>query len=629
LLLCPLGGLWKPMSAAFDHSAPSARFSSWESNSRIRSFRHHRWIGAVIIFTVALTLRLISYADIRDSPLFHNTVPLADARYYDFRAKAIAGGDWLGEEVFFLAPLYEYTVAIPYALTGQTIEDRDRRLARERINLDPAIYVQCVYGSLTCVLLYLLGGQLFGTIGAWISGMTTALYGPFILFDGLLMATSLVLFTGVVALYLLIRADRRDRLLDWLWGGLATGMSAIAHGLMLSVAPVVALLILVTWRRRGVRPTIARAGIFTAGAFVAVLPVTVRNYVVGRDLVLLTSNAGMNFFIGNNETAIGTHVIYQFPYRLTSLRDYYVHGKRGPDDLPPSEVSRRVASRAWGWIRTNPADALRLWLIKLALFFDSTELGIRDHYHFLRQFSLVLRQPLVSFGIIAPIGLTGAVCLARRLTRLRMIYLFLFTQALATSLMFVLGRYRFVAAACLILLAAGQVTWWIDRVAARQLRPLFGSGVLLILFAIGVHAHVGGLDETTGTAKLFSRLGRTYLARAEGDPEARRLARAAFAKAASLPWTVKDLPESRSAVLMMLGDLDAQQNRVESAVKWWTLALEAVHKERQMQRGDYLPTCPPLAYVQRRAKALQTRLEAAKRHMEKQERDGKRQSVIE
>ena len=53
--------------------------------------------------------------------------------------------------------------------------------------------------------------------------------------------------------------------------------------------------------------------LFALGIILVISPVTIRNWVVGRDLVLLTSQAGQNFYIGNNPRASG---FFEHPDRI-------------------------------------------------------------------------------------------------------------------------------------------------------------------------------------------------------------------------------------------------------------------------------------------------------------------------
>ena len=82
---------------------------------RLREVRFRR-LSLAVIFLMALVVRVVSYTDMKDSPLFNDEIPLADSNYYDQRAKRIAGGELGGNDVFFLSPLYEYVLAIPYFL---------------------------------------------------------------------------------------------------------------------------------------------------------------------------------------------------------------------------------------------------------------------------------------------------------------------------------------------------------------------------------------------------------------------------------------------------------------------------------------------------------------------------------
>ena len=46
---------------------------------------------------------------------------LGDAHGYDEWARRIAGGDWIGSEVFYQAPLYPYFLGVIYAIAGRDL----------------------------------------------------------------------------------------------------------------------------------------------------------------------------------------------------------------------------------------------------------------------------------------------------------------------------------------------------------------------------------------------------------------------------------------------------------------------------------------------------------------------------
>jgi hypothetical protein len=57
------------------------------------------WKQPAIVLLVALTVRLIHLWQMRESPVF--SVLMGDARGYDEWAQRIAGGEWLGTDVFY------------------------------------------------------------------------------------------------------------------------------------------------------------------------------------------------------------------------------------------------------------------------------------------------------------------------------------------------------------------------------------------------------------------------------------------------------------------------------------------------------------------------------------------------
>src|ERR1700674_3783215 len=71
------------------------------------------------VFLVALVVRLIHVWQLRRSPFFD--ILLGDAHGYDEWARRIAGGEWMGRDVFYQAPLYPYFLGVIYAGVGHSL----------------------------------------------------------------------------------------------------------------------------------------------------------------------------------------------------------------------------------------------------------------------------------------------------------------------------------------------------------------------------------------------------------------------------------------------------------------------------------------------------------------------------
>ena len=156
---------------------------------------------------------------------------MGDARAYDEWAQQIARGDWLGQEVFYQAPLYPYFLGTLYTIAG-----RDLLFVR---------LCQAVIGSLACVLLGLAGARLFSKQVGMIAGLGLALYAPAIFFDALLQKSVLDVFFVCLAIWLLsgLIAAPEERL-SWFWLGLAMGGLSLTRENALVLSGVIVLWVL-------------------------------------------------------------------------------------------------------------------------------------------------------------------------------------------------------------------------------------------------------------------------------------------------------------------------------------------------------------------------------------------------
>ena len=76
------------------------------------------------MFAVALAVRVLHVWQISAGPFFD--LPMGDAADFHAWALELAGGEWLGEGVFYRAPLYPYFLGAVYALLVELIAQRHR-----------------------------------------------------------------------------------------------------------------------------------------------------------------------------------------------------------------------------------------------------------------------------------------------------------------------------------------------------------------------------------------------------------------------------------------------------------------------------------------------------------------------
>ncbi|MDX1777712.1 MAG: glycosyltransferase family 39 protein, partial [Thermodesulfobacteriota bacterium] len=155
-----------------------------------------------------------------------------------------------------------------------------------------------ILSALLSVNIYRIGKDVYGQPVGVIAGYSSVVSLPLIFHSWTFYATTLAacLFSFFVIHFL--RLIKFDRNRDGIAAGIFLGLSVLTRTEMLIFAPVGLIWFLVV---KGIRNEYL-GSIFTVLLIAAlvILPWTVRNYLVCEKVVLVSSNGGVNFFIGNN-----------------------------------------------------------------------------------------------------------------------------------------------------------------------------------------------------------------------------------------------------------------------------------------------------------------------------------------
>jgi hypothetical protein len=410
----------------------------------------------MLVFSVALVLRVLHVIALRRSPFFMR--PVLDAETYYWAARALAAGQGWGESVYWQPPGY------PLFLGEVLWLVQVLRLAGPELML-PRL-VQAVLGATTAALTCAVGTRVFGATTGLVAGLMIAAYGPLIYFDGELLAPSLGICLQAATIYCAVRARAEPGRGAWLATGLLAGLSAAVNALALVLLPVLA-----TAARR-------RAGWILVGAAVAVAPVTLRNWVHGGQLILISSNGGINLYLGNNPR-------YDATVRIRPGRDWQalVRAPRLHGVVGPGRASRFFVERVAAYARRDPAGFAALQAHKLRLLVGGHEIPRNQEIYPARDWSPVLRILLwkvpglaFPFGVLLPLAVVGLVEAARRTPMLAALVVAL---GLAVAAFFVTARYRVPLVPLLALFAAEGARWVVAE--ARPLgRTLAAVGALVV-----------------------------------------------------------------------------------------------------------------------------------------------------
>jgi len=498
---------------------------------------------ALGLFALAFLVRAVYVAEIGDTDFAR--VLVGDASAYDAWARAIQN-DWIGHEVFYQAPLYPYFLAVLYAIFGPSF------LA---VRL-----VQAALGGAACVLLAGAGRRFFSRGVGCGAGLLLALYGPAVFFTGLVHKPALDIFLTTALIYALARADEAPRRRWLLLAGLALGALALTRENALAWLPLLA--VWLAWRH-GVRSL----GPFLLGAALVLGPVAARNAAVGGEPFITTSQAGVNFYFGNNPDADGRYTPLRFgrgsfAQEREDAIDLAEHAEGRK--LTPGEVSRYWSGRAWSWISGHPGAWLKLFARKWMLVWNDHEIPDSDEPLVYRDASWVLRATwLLSFGVLCPLALVGLVATWPERRRLGVLALMLLVSATSAALFVIFARYRAPMIPLLALLASAGAAR-LAVLARERATPAARTSLLVCLglvVAAAVASRLPGAEGERPRAMAYYNLGVTLEAAGEA-------ARAMGSYRAA----VADDPAFEEAHVN-LGGLLARGGDLEGAIAQETLAL--------------------------------------------------------
>ncbi|MFZ1946686.1 MAG: tetratricopeptide repeat protein [bacterium] len=499
----------------------------------------------LVIFAVAAALRLTYTLTSRHSPFFGHLD--LDTKFYDAWARRLAAGDWVGGEVFFMGPLYPYFLGLVYKIFGPSI------LA--------AKLVQSLVGSLSAGVIYLLGKECFGSVVGILAGLLAALYVPFIFTDTLLLFPVLATLLNALMLYWLCRASARPSAPAFFAGGVFAGLSAAGNASVLAFMPLAVGYIMLA-RKWPPASSFRKALVFAIGVAVVVLPIMVRNYAVGRDVVPLTSNAGLNFYIGNSPAATGAYVKPEGLDIYTDPAGQAMAERALGRQLKPSQVSAWWWSRAAAYIDQHPGPFARNMLRKLFFFWSVYEIPQIEHLPFERQYSWVLKIPTPSFGMICPLGILGAALALRRRKEAWLGLLFMLAYSASIIAFFVVARYRLPMVPALLVFAAYFIVWLASQAAKGRWKRVAWAGVAFVCLYIAVHVNFYRIHPLNGFAQSYYRLGVIYEGR--GDQV---LALESYRRALDLDDSIVPARVNLGILLSRRGEFDQGGAELAEAVR--------------------------------------------------------------
>jgi tetratricopeptide (TPR) repeat protein len=466
------------------------------------------------LFGFALLVRVIHVLQVSDAPVFG--LMMGDAEVYDAWARTIADGDWIGKDVFWYAPLYPYFMGTVYTLLGT-----------KPITL---ALVQALIGAGSCALLAAGTARLFGRRAGVLAGLILALYAPAIFYDSVVAKPVVAMFFLALVLWQWSRLqDTASKAVGWLAMGAAMGALILSRENTMAFVPV--FLVWMGWhyRSQGTGRRLVLALCFVVGLSALLLPVALRNQVVGGEFHLTAANFGDNFYKGNNPDATGTYMPLKagranprFEREDATAMAQEALGRA----LTPAEVSAWLTDQSLTYIRDQPLDWLRLTGRKFVLFWNRVEPPdtVDQYTHAESSILLTLLDPVFNLGVLAPLSVLGLLVLGlrRRSVPVFVVLAVLYTGSIVAFYIF--GRYRYPIVGLLIPIAAAGLLE-IPRVLANA-SMLRKSITALVTVGFVVLCHWPLLSTESTRAITHNNLGTTLSEAGKFKPAIRELEQA-------------------------------------------------------------------------------------------------------
>lgn len=276
-------------------------------------------------------------------------------------------------------PLYAYMLAVTYKLFG--------------IDHQWVFFWQFLLAAFTSVLLYLVGKQFFNPLTGLIASLFVTLCGSIMVFQMVLIRTTMTNFFTVLLLYLFLKVLEAPTMKRQLIFGVASGIALLGQSyLILFLVPVWGYFL---WmQRKNLREVVPAFAAGIGALLLVMMPLFIRNIKVGVPVTAMASQGAMAY--------IPMNIQESYP-----MESFFVH--------MPSLVKIRHETggkmlRAVGECLNTFDSFERFWKVykqKINGMFMWYEIPNNMNYYLFREIAPFLKILPVHYFFIAPLGLAG------------------------------------------------------------------------------------------------------------------------------------------------------------------------------------------------------------------------------
>jgi len=377
------------------------------------------FFALILIIITGIAIRIAFLYQIMQLDMFDS--PIIDARTYDELAKKILNGDiWLSGP-FWQPPMYPYFLALVYKLTNTSY-----------------VLVRIIQQILSLICLLLLINFLKNKVNTLSLITACALFylnRNIIFFETELLNACIISFLYFLSIILFLKFFNQPQKCS-IFSGMLIGFSALFRPTILIIVPYLCVELYLFHKK------FRYLLYLVLSVILIILPVTIRNYIESLkagapELIFISTNAGINFYIGNNPEFPKTQYIRPGYYWQKLVRLPY------KDKIKkPGAMSSFFIRQSLKFFFSNPLIFLKNLFIKSIQLLSSYEIPRNKDINFFIENS-ILKYIKLDFLFLAIFGYAGTIIfLFSNNINYRAISWFIFLYSLTIIFFFVTSRYK-------------------------------------------------------------------------------------------------------------------------------------------------------------------------------------------
>lgn len=363
----------------------------------------------------------------------------------------------LNEKQFYQDPIYPYFLALNFKLFGRNI-----------------LWIQIwqfLMGLCIVLLIYGISRQLFDSTTALLAALVAVTYPTFVVYELVLLRAITNTMIGLLLVYTLAKVLKEPRAIGFLLWGILQGIALMQKSVFLLFLGYTYLLLMVLYWQKW-KHLAKYLGYISMGVFVGLLPLIIRNIVVGLAPFTLSS-------LGGNAFCFSNHLGYEI----------FTMGNAEIAALPLLQSKAQTFAAIFATLETYPniGEFVLLLFKKFASIWYWYESPNNINFYYFQEHLPILQYFPSRFWWIAPLGIVGlfVAFIKNKSSRFHPIYGLLLVHITLMTVFFIHARLRLPLVAALIPFAAFMAMYVIRNLLNRnfQIGYLLGLVILIGIFA--------------------------------------------------------------------------------------------------------------------------------------------------